>query len=184
LPTCGAPTSSTVRGFGGTKFALEARMATPGEETASQAVGRVEPAELTPPGLATTDLDGVLKHLMEEHGGVFALIKRLGTRSDQQLPRELEPGVRAELLSSELGEMAALYAALREIVQSELSADNHEDPTELADAVAALGAINPGSPEWGPAFLHVSELVEARVVQEEKAFFPKADERHGQLTAY
>jgi hypothetical protein len=156
-------------------------MATPGELTASQAVGTTEPAKATPTTLTATGRDGVLKNLMEEHGGVFALIKRLGTRSDEQMPRELEPGARVELLSSELGEMAALYAALSEIVQAELSSDERED-RDLADAVAALGAINPGSPEWGPAFLHVSELVEERVVQQEQSFFPKPDEHRPRLT--
>jgi hypothetical protein len=159
-------------------------MATSGEQTASQAVGTAEPAMATPTSLAATSADGVLKHLMAEHVDVFALIKRLGTRSSEQLPGEHEQNaaVRAELLSSELGEMAALYTALSEIVRTELSSDSHED-SDLVDAVAALGALNPGSPEWGPAFLHVSELVEARVAREEQAYFPKVDERRSRLTA-
>jgi hypothetical protein len=156
--------------LGGTNFAFQIQMATPGEQAASQTVDVSEPAKATAAGLTAMPLDGVLKHLLEEHGGVFALIKRLGMRSDEQLGPEVEPHARVELLSRELGEMAALYAALSEIVQAELSAHGEADPSELANAVAALGAINPGSPEWGPAFLHMSELVEAHVTEDEQDF--------------
>jgi hypothetical protein len=152
-------------------------MVAPDEHLPAQEVGAADPAKATSGGLIEGGFEGVLKHLMEEHGGVFALIKRLGMRSDEQLRRELEPRVRIELMSGELGEMAALYLALKEIVQSELSLESDGDPSELANAVAALGAINPGSPEWGPAFLHVSELVEAHVIEESRELFPKADER-------
>jgi hypothetical protein len=60
--------------------------------------------------------------------------------------------------------MAELYAALKEVVVlTETSTDNDVQPSDLADAMAALDAINPTSPEWAPTFLQVSELVEARV---------------------
>jgi hypothetical protein len=157
-------------------------MGTSNKQAASQAVDTVEPDQAAPADL-TTRLDVVLKHLLQEHGGVLALIKRLGMRSNEQPLPELEPQVPVEPLSRDLGEMAALYAALSEVVQRELALDRDADPSDLADALAALGAINPGSPEWGPAFLHMSELVEAQVIDDVQDFPPTSGERGTLLAA-
>lgn len=109
---------------------------------------------------------GACKHLLAEHGEVFALVKQLGVRSDQQVRNELERRVGGPQ-SRGRGEISGVYAALREIVQTEqLGSDKDTDPSDLADALAALDALNPGSPEWGPAFLQVSELVEAHVTED------------------
>ena len=120
---------------------------------------------------------GTFKHLLAEHGEVFALVKQLGVRSDQQVRSELERRVREEARPHGRGEISGVYAALREIVQTEqLASENDTDPSDLADALAALDAINPGSPEWGPAFLQVSELVEAHVNDDQSDASPKSDE--------
>ena len=108
-----------------------------------------------------TASSGAFGHLLAEHGEVFASAKRLGMRL-----RELEvldERVGGERFSHEPHEVAELCAALREVVLTEASSGNDAQPSDLADAIAALDAINPGSPEWGPTFLQVSELVEARV---------------------
>ncbi|MEI9947822.1 MAG: hypothetical protein WDO74_02310 [Pseudomonadota bacterium] len=143
-------------------------MANPGEPMASQVVGIGKPTK------AAAELNGAFKHLMEEHGEVFALVKRLGMRSDELVRRELDGS------SHEPGEMDELSAALWEIVQTlERSLTDDAEPSDLADAMAALDAINPGSPEWGPAFLQVSELLEAHVNGEQNDFFSEA--RRGTL---
>ena len=94
---------------------------------------------------------------MAEHEEVFASAKRLGMRVREIDP--LDAGVRDERASHDRDEMVEVYAALREVVSS----DDDPRSSDLADAMAALDAINPSSPEWGPTFLQVSELVEARV---------------------
>jgi len=113
--------------------------------------------------------------LLEEHGEAFALVKQLGMRPDQRVQSELTRGAGVKPLSHELGEMAEACAALSEIVQTQvLSVGDDADPSDLADALAALDAINPGSPESGPVFLLVSELVEAHINQNDPA--PNSDE--------
>ncbi|HKO51106.1 MAG TPA: hypothetical protein VJV79_25530 [Polyangiaceae bacterium] len=99
------------------------------------------------------------RHLLEVHGEVFALVKRLGMRSDDHVRQALEPSVNR--LWQQREEMAELHAALRQILHTDDSAVEDDEPSDLAEAMAALDAMNPSSPEWGPAFLQVSELVEA-----------------------
>jgi hypothetical protein len=91
-------------------------------------------------------------------------------RSNDQVRGALAPSV--DRMSHQLEEMTEVYAALRKIFQSEeATVDNDAEPSDLAEAMAALDTINPGSPEWGPAFLQLSELVEAHVSEEEHDLF-------------
>jgi hypothetical protein len=136
-------------------------------------------------------LSGVFKHVLAEHGEAFAYVKRLGMRLDaQREPRDGEiegegsasgfPCGRERVFRGrERGEMAEGYAALRAIVQPEHLLENDVRPSDLADAMAALDSINPGSPEWGPTFLQVSELVEAHLHDADLAVggAPEGDER-------
>ena len=115
------------------------------------------------------------KRVLVEHEEVFAMIKRLAMSSNELVRQELAPRARVEVLSRELGAMAELCLALREIVTSQDAAD----ASDLIDAIGALDAINPGSPEWGPAFLQLSELVEARATAERSDFSAEpSDARH------
>jgi hypothetical protein len=148
-----------------------------GERAASQVACKAKPTRA-----AVVGYGGVLKQLLEEHSGVFARVKQLGLRSDERLPAEFSPGVPIQVSTDGVAEIAALYAALRD-VRTELSSHNDTDPTGLADAMALLDAINPGSPEWAPAFLHVSELVEAHLTAEEDPLYPRADERQSSQAA-
>jgi hypothetical protein len=115
-----------------------------------QPLGPEEPTKVT-----LTEGSGVFRRLMAEHGEVFASAKRLGMR----VGHPLDAGVRGERTSHDRHQMVEAYAALREVVSS----DDDPRSSDLADAMAALDAINPSSPEWGPTFLQVSELVEARL---------------------
>ena len=140
-------------------------MSNPGERAASQVVGTGKPTNAE-----MKALNGGFKQLMEVHAEVFALVKRLGMRSDEQVRRELDPSV--DRLAQQLTEMTELYAALRKAFQSEdVVSDGDAPSNDLAEAMATLDAINPGSPEWGPAFLQMSELVEAHVSEEESDSF-------------
>jgi len=122
------------------------------------------PAELTPADAlasatnqrAGQELSGVFKHLLAEHGEAIARVKRLGMRVDsaESITEHEHPAN---------SEMAERYAALREILQTQCLLEDDARRCDLADAIAALDAINPGSPEWGPTFLQVSELIEAHL---------------------
>lgn len=114
------------------------------------------------------ELNRVFKKLLTEHGEVFARVKRLGMRSEGVAQRELAPPYCSEFVLRECGAMAEGYRAFKVIVQTQLLATQlvqgqAADDSELAEAMAALDALNPSSPEWGPTFFQVSEWVEAHV---------------------
>ncbi|HET7542303.1 MAG TPA: hypothetical protein VFK05_20685 [Polyangiaceae bacterium] len=132
-------------------------MVNPGEQGDSQVVDtstRSQPTAKRP--------SNDFKRVMAEHGEAFALVKRLGMRSDAQ-PLEHARGAGSEDSTAGRGKVVEGYAAWRAVVYHELLAESEAGPNDLADAMATLDAINPASPEWMPTFLHVSELVEARV---------------------
>jgi hypothetical protein len=163
-------------------LALAVMMANPAEQATSGVVDTSGPTPATLKGLS-----GVFKNLLAEHSEAFVLVKQLGMRSEAQRNADVEPsscvgpGRCVEAFSHERGEMAQGYAALRALVQNELLVENDADASDLADAMAALDAINPGSPEWGPTFLQVSELLEAHA-QDESEVASTSDD-HRQLQA-
>ena len=141
-------------------------------------------------GKAQRQLSGVFKQVLTVHGEAFAQVKRLGMRAEgQHSEPEREVGgclrhAHERLqLGQERGEMVEGYAALRAIVQTEHLLEDDERPRDLADAMAALDAINPGSPEWGPTFLQVSELVEAQLHESDGAIASTSDEERQPLVA-
>jgi len=145
---------------------------------------------------APKQLSGVFKHVLAEHGEAFAQVKRLGMRSQAHRHSELERGREASVggcigheherlqHGPQRGEMVEGYAALRAIVQTEHLLENNARPSDLADAMAALDAINPGSPEWGPTFLQVSELVEAHLHEADGGIASSSDEDSRSFAAY
>jgi len=146
-------------------------METPGEQTRSELITSARTDTALKP------LSGVFRHVLAEHGGAFAQVKRLGMRSELQGHSELErEGCVAGCLLHE--EMVEGYAALRAIVEAEHLLENDAHPSDLAEAMAALDAINPGSPEWGPTFLQVSELVQAHLHEAEGASVSTSEEEN------
>lgn len=136
-------------------------MAIPSEQATSEMVTRA------PSKAAHELLSGRFKHVLAEHGKAFAQVKQLGMRLDGQPCSEREPRSGVPAYSLEREGMAAGYAALRAIVEREQLLGNDARANDLADAMAALDAINPASPEWVPTFLQVSELVEAHLIEAE-----------------
>src|SRR4051812_19313958 len=97
----------------GTNLALvDISMAIPGDEARSELITSSRN------DTASKQLSGVFRHLLAQHGEAFALVRRLGMRSELQPHFELErDGCVAGCLLNE--EMVEGYAALRAIVQAE-----------------------------------------------------------------
>jgi hypothetical protein len=120
-------------------------------------------------------LTGVFKHLMEEHGKVGALIKRVGMTSDASVRAQLYPTIRSELLAHETGELKAVYPVLVQYPETTAIAEQHaREATELKAAIGEVDQFSMGDPGWGPAFERLAKLVEKHVDEEESDFFPKA----------
>src|SRR4051812_33324577 len=120
-------------------------------------------------------LTGVFMHLMEEHGKVGALIKRVDASSDEAVRAKLYPTIRTELLGHEKGELKVVYPALAEFPETAAIAAAHaQQASEMEAAIAELDALSFNSPSWAPAFERLAKLLFHHVDQEESNYFPKA----------
>jgi hypothetical protein len=132
-------------------------------------------------------LSGVFMHLMEEHGKVGALIKRVSVTSDIEVRAKLYPTIRTELLDHERGELKAVYPALAEFPETAAIASAHaHHASELEAAIVELDALAFNSPSWPSAFERLAKLVDEHVALEESDYLPLAqkmlgDERAKQL---
>jgi thioredoxin-like negative regulator of GroEL len=149
------------------------------EKAAEKAMGTVKGAKATLKGLS-----GVFKKLMQEHGEVSALMKRVSMSGEESVRAELYPTIRKELLSHEKGELKAVYPVLAQYAATSEIADTHaREASELDAAIQALDALEFSGEEWAPAFEHLFGLVKRHVAEEEGDFFPKAQETIGDAQA-
>lgn len=129
-------------------------------------------------------LTGVFMHLMEEHGKVGALIKRVLATSDDGVRAKLYATIRTELLAHEKGELKAVYPVLAQYSETAGIAVAHSlDASELEASIAELDALSIGSPTWVASFERLARLVEQHVDREESDYFPKAQKALGKERA-
>jgi hemerythrin-like domain-containing protein len=120
-------------------------------------------------------LTGVFKHLMEEHGKVAAMLKRVSASSDVKVRREVYPTIRSELLAHEKGEVDAVYPELARFPEtSAIAAQHAQEAQQLQAAIRAVDELPFDSASWSSAFERLVALVESHVKEEETEFFPKA----------
>ncbi len=149
------------------------------EKVASKAMGTVKVAKAGLQGLT-----GVFKHLMQEHGEVSALMKRVAMSDDVDVRRELYPTIRHELLAHEQGETNAVYPVLAEYPETrEIAAQHAREASELEVAIRNVDAIDFGAAAWAPAFERLATLVTDHVAEEESDFFPTAQKTIGEERA-
>jgi len=126
-------------------------------------------------------LTGVFMHLMEEHGKVSALIKRVSMSTDDEVRAKLYPMIRMELLAHEKGEVEAVYPMLAEFPETAAIASEHRNQaSELEAAIIELDALAVSSPSWAPAFERLAKLVTDHVNLEEGSYFPRAQKLLGE----
>ncbi len=146
------------------------------ESTGSKVMGAAKDVKATFKGLT-----GVFKHLMEEHGKVGALLKRVKSSSDENVRAELYPTIRQELKAHEKGELIAVYPVLAQFSEtSGIAAEHNREAQELDAAIAAVDALSFDDERWASTFAQLVKLVEAHVQEEESEFFPKAQEVIGE----
>jgi hemerythrin superfamily protein len=151
-------------------------MPTAVESTGSKLMGAAKDIKATFKGLT-----GVFKHLMEEHGKVSALLKRVKASSEESVRAELYPTIRKELLAHEKGEVTAVYPVLAQFAETTgIAAEHAEEANELQAAIAAVDALAFSDPNWGPTFERLVALVDAHVKEEEDEYFPKAQDVIGE----
>jgi len=129
-------------------------------------------------------LTGVFMHLMEEHGKVGVLIKRLVKSQDVALRAELYPEVRRALLAHEKGELKVVYPALASLPGiNGIELTHAREASELEIALADVDSLSFSDPAWSATFKRLADLVEQHVEHEEREFFPKAQQALGEERA-
>jgi len=152
------------------------------EKAASEVMGAAKDVKAGFKGLT-----GVFMHLMEEHGKVGALIKRVSMSSDEAVRAKLYPTIRTLLQAHEKGELEVVYPALAEYPETgAIAAEHRAQASEIEAAIAELDALSFISPSWPSAFERLAKLVTDHVNIEESSYFPRAqkvlgDERAKEL---
>ena len=146
------------------------------EKAASEVMGAAKDVKAGFKGLT-----GVLMHLMEEHGKVGALIKRVSLTSDESVRAKLYPTIRTELQRHEKGELEVVYPALAEFPETAaIAAEHRAQASEIEAALAELDALSFMSPSWPSSFERLAKLVSDHVRLEENSYFPRAQKVLGE----
>jgi len=99
--------------------------------------------------------------------------------------RALWSQVRCELICHERAELATVYPVIEENPMSADIARSHADSArDLEAAIASVDALGYDSGEWKNTVQSLIQLVEQHVEQEEKEFFPRAQDTIGKEAAH
>jgi len=140
------------------------------ENVVTKTMGAVKDAKAVLKGLT-----GVFRHLMEEHGKVGALMKRVSAAANEDIRRDTWPAIRTELLSHENGEVNGVYSSLALYPElASMLAVYADEPKLLEDAVRAVDALSFQNDAWQPTFELLLALVLQHFAEEESELFPKA----------
>jgi hypothetical protein len=147
-------------------------------------IGKKGAGQLKGAVAALKGLTGIFKTLVQQHGEVAVMLKRLKGTDDANKRLELWAEVRSELLSHERAEMRVLYPELRKVEQTKDIADKHdEEGKELEATVFKIDGVDTGSADWDPQLNALIDLVDKHISEEEKEWFPEASEALGKDVA-
>jgi hypothetical protein len=149
------------------------------EEIEKKGAGQIKGAVAALKGMT-----GIFKTLVQQHGEVAVMIKRLKDTEDANKRLELWAALRSELLSHERAETRVLYTELRKLEQTKDIADKHdEEGSQLEATVFKIDGVDTGSADWDPQLNALIDLVDKHISEEEKEWFPEANEALGKDVA-
>jgi hypothetical protein len=130
-------------------------------------------------------LVGVFNVLAQQHEQVASLLTRAKQAEDPAKRRDLWSQVRCELICHERAELSTVYPVIEENPASADIARVHADSSrDLEAAIANVDGLGYDSSGWEGALHSLIELVQQHVEQEEKEFFPRAQETMGKEAAH
>jgi hypothetical protein len=122
-------------------------------------------------------LTGVFNRLAEQHKEAASLLKRAEVTSDPEKRWDLWNTIRAELLSHEQGELREVYPAFDRHVSLRNIVEEHADDADLLETtIKELDEIDVTSDAWGVALKRLIAAVERHAEEEEREFFPRAQD--------
>ena len=146
------------------------------EEVAEKAASALKAGQAAFQGLT-----GVWKKLVQEHGEVATMLKRIAMSSDPEVRARLYPEVRRQLLAHERCELTDVYPILSSYEMTRRIALAHEDKArEIEAAIVAVDKLEFASPEWPRSFELLVQTVEQHVNDEEGDYFPRAQDVLGE----
>jgi hemerythrin-like domain-containing protein len=118
---------------------------------------------------------GIFRTLVQQHGEVSVMLKRLKGTDDANKRLELWAELRSELLSHDRAETRVLYPELKNIEKTKLMAEQHDqEASQLEALIFKLDGIDTGSDEWPVQINALMDLVSHHIDEEEKEWFPEA----------
>jgi len=130
-------------------------------------------------------LVGVFNVLAQQHEQAASLLTRAKQANDPAKRRDLWSQVRRELICHGRAELSTVYPVIEENPASAEIAREHADSSRgLEAAIANVDALGHDSSGWESALDSLIQLVQQHVEQEEKEFFPRAQDTMGKEAAH
>jgi hemerythrin HHE cation binding domain-containing protein len=122
-------------------------------------------------------LTGVFNKLAEQHKEVAALLQRAEIADEPEKRKDLWSKIRVELLSHEQGELREVYPAFDKHVSLRDIVEEHGDDADLLEAtIQEIDGIDFASEAWPVALKRLITAVKQHAEEEEKEFFPRAQD--------
>lgn len=140
------------------------------------------PRHAAAPTSGPEPMDG-FELLVNEHRKAWSLLERALHTDDAAKRQEQWRLIRRLLLSHERAEALELYSALDGYAAARDIVEQHRrDEGLLESAASEVDATDPASDAWLERLRALMTLVEAHVLQEENAYFPRARQLLGEET--
>jgi hypothetical protein len=155
-------------------------MPNPVENFAAKTAGKAAGLRARAQGLV-----GVFNVLAQQHEQAASLLSRARHANDPAKRRDLWSQVRCDLICHERAELSTLYPVMEENPKSaDIARDHADSARDLEAAIAGIDALGYDSDSWESALMGLIQLVQRHVEQEEKQFFPRAQEIIGKDAAH
>jgi hemerythrin superfamily protein len=130
-------------------------------------------------------LVGVFNVLAQQHKEAALLLSRLAATVDADGRRDLWLEVRRSLICHERAELSTVYPVIAENALNADITDRHaREAQELEAAISEIDAIGYESPRFHNSVQGLIQLLTRHVEEEEKEFFPRAQETMGKEAAH
>ncbi|MET0413429.1 MAG: hemerythrin domain-containing protein [Polyangiaceae bacterium] len=122
-------------------------------------------------------MTGVFNKLAEQHKEVAALLQRCELADEPEKRKDLWSKIRVELLSHEQGELREVYPAFDKHVSLRDIVEEHADDADLLEStIQEIDGIDFASEAWPVALQRLITAVKQHAEEEEKEFFPRAQD--------
>lgn len=123
---------------------------------------------------------GVFRTLVQQHQEAMELLSRVKLSRQPAERSKLWRAARKELLSHDRAEVKIVYAALESRDSYEDIAEEHEEAVQsLETAVDRIDGMDHAAEEWELRISSLIDLVTAHVQDEERSYFPQAQQALG-----